>query len=369
MTANSTKMKIITVVGARPQFIKAAALSPHLALQQDIEELIVHTGQHFDRGMSDVFFDQLSIPDPYINLNIGGGSHGQNTGRMIEALEKVFLAESPSAVVVYGDTDSTLASAVAAAKLGILLAHVEAGLRSYRRAMPEEINRVLTDHASDILYAPCQSAVDHLRGEGIKSEKIVLSGDVMLDSVKNFLTLAKQQPSVLKKMGLQPAQYQLLTLHRKENVDDRESLNRILAGIGTFGFPTLFLMHPRTKKRIEEFDIALPACVRTEEPQGYLEMLSLIQGASAVLTDSGGLQKEAYFLGLPCITLREETEWKELVEAGANVLTGSNTRMIIEALSSFREINLPKNIYGDGRAGSSIATDLAARLRSNREQR
>jgi UDP-GlcNAc3NAcA epimerase len=362
MIATPSQKKIITVVGARPQFIKAAALSPHLAALPDLQEQIVHTGQHFDPGMSDVFFDELGIPSPYLNLNIGGGSHGQNTGRMIEALERVFIDESPDAVLVFGDTDSTLAAAIAAAKLGIVLAHVEAGLRSYRRAMPEEINRVLTDHAADILYAPSQTAVDHLRQEGIHPNKIVMSGDVMQDSVRNFVELAHKRSTVLQTLKLEPGQYQLMTLHRKENVDDPAALNRILRGVAAAGKPTVFLVHPRTAKRIDEFGITLPDCIRTTPPQGYLEMLALIQSSSVVLTDSGGLQKEAYFLNKPCITLRDETEWRELVDAGANVLTGSDTHRIAQALTEVNLIAMPQGIYGHGKASEVIALDLRARL-------
>lgn len=362
MADASPNFKIITIVGARPQFVKAAALSPRLMETGQIEELIVHTGQHFDRSMSDVFFEEMNIPQPHVNLGIGGGSHGQNTGRMIEALERVFVEESPQAVLVYGDTDSTLAASIAASKLGVPLAHVEAGLRSYRRAMPEEINRVLTDHVSDILYAPCKSAIDHLVLEGIAREKVVNAGDVMLDVVKRFVGIANERSTILESLGLTPGRFQLMTLHRKENVDDKQSLLRIFEGIQAAQEDTLFLIHPRTAKRMDEFGIAVPSCIRTVDPLGYLDMLKLIQASKLVLTDSGGLQKEAYFLGKPCVTLREETEWTELVDAGVNVLTGSDSQLIAEALRINNHGDMSEGIYGSGDAAGFIARDLITRI-------
>lgn len=357
--------KIFTVVGARPQFVKAAALSKHLKTVDGIQEHIVHTGQHFDYGMSDIFFSELGIPTPLINLNIGGGSHGQNTGRMIESLEKVFVDHRPDAVLVFGDTDSTLAAAIAASKLGIVLAHVEAGLRSYRRAMPEEINRVLTDHASDILYAPSPSAVSQLIKEGIRPEKIVLSGDVMLDAVRHYAEQAKRRTDILSRIGLADKPYKLMTLHRKENVDDPGTLTDIFRGLEDLDEQIVFLVHPRTSKKIAEFKILLPSCILQIEPVGYLDMLALLAGCSAVLTDSGGLQKEAYFLGKRCITLREETEWAELIEVGANVLVGSSPEMIRRALDEPTSPMKNLEIYGKGNACELIADDLLNRLATN----
>lgn len=362
MAKEHVELKVITVVGARPQFVKAAALSPQLASVGRIKELIIHTGQHFDRSMSDIFFEEMNIPDPYRNLGIGGGSHGQNTGRMIEGIEQVLIEEAPDAVLVYGDTDSTLAAAVAAAKLGLPLAHVEAGLRSYRRAMPEEINRVLTDHVSDALYAPSESAVKNLVSEGISTEKIVQSGDVMLDVVRRFTAVANERSDIIDRLGLHDVEFQLMTLHRKENVDDRAALSRIFEGVAEARRTTLFLIHPRTSKRLLEFGIHVPQCIRMVDPVGYLDMLELIQSSRLVLTDSGGLQKEAYFLDKPCVTLREETEWKELVDAGVNVLAGSNPALISAALRTSKWPASSNGIYGDGNAARFIAEDLFARL-------
>lgn len=362
MANEGSKLKVVTIVGARPQFVKAAALSPQLKLTGGISELIVHTGQHFDHSMSDIFFEEMSIPAPHRNLGIGGGTHGQNTGRMIEGIEQILLEESPDAVLVYGDTDSTLAAAIATSKLGLPLAHVEAGLRSHRRAMPEEINRVLTDHVSDVLYAPSQSAVDNLGREGVSANKIVNAGDVMLDVVKRFITLAKERSSILEKLQLRAGAFQLMTLHRKENVDDRVALQRIFAGIEAADTDTVFLIHPRTSKRLNEFQIPVPSCVRMTDPVGYLDMLRLIEASRLVLTDSGGLQKEAYFLDRPCVTLREETEWNELVDAGVNVLTGSDPDLIAAALRTSNWTAASNGIYGSGHAARTIAEDLLARL-------
>jgi UDP-GlcNAc3NAcA epimerase len=355
--------QVLTVVGARPQFVKAAALSPCLQATGIIEESIVHTGQHFDHAMSDVFFEEMGIPSPTVNLGIGGGTHGQNTGRMIEALEKVMMKKRPDAVLIYGDTDSTLATAIAASKLGLCLVHIEAGLRSFRRAMPEEINRVLTDHVSDILYAPSRHAVELLAKEGIKDTKVVNAGDVMFDVVKRFSAVAMERSSILKRLGLHPLQYQVLTLHRKENVDDRMTLMRVLDAVGAGALPTVFLVHPRTAKMLSEFRLVVPKNIRLIEPVGYLDMLRLVQDCKVVLTDSGGLQKEAYFVGRPCITLRDETEWIELVEIGVNRLTGTDPGRITKAIAEMVEFGeMPEGVYGDGNAAKWIAQDLAARL-------
>lgn len=359
-----TSFTVLTVVGARPQFVKAAALSPWLRATGFIEESIVHTGQHFDHAMSDVFFHEMGIPNPTVNLGIGGGTHGQNTGRMIEGLERVFMERQPDAVLVYGDTDSTLAAAVAASKLGLRLAHVEAGLRSFRRAMPEEINRVLTDHVSDVLYAPSSRAVELLAKEGIVGEKVVNAGDVMFDVVKRFSSLAQERSDVLERLGVNSQGYQLLTLHRKENVDDPALLRRVLDAIGEAAQPTVFLVHPRTAKMLAEFQIQVSPLIQLVDPVGYLDMIRLIQNCSLVLTDSGGLQKEAYFLGRPCITLRDETEWTELVDIGANMLVGTDPARITQALESMKIMDdVPGGIYGQGHAAETIALDLLARLK------
>lgn len=359
--------QVITVVGARPQFVKAAALSPCLRATGLIEETIVHTGQHFDHAMSDIFFQEMGIPRPAENLGVGGGTHGQNTGRMIEGLEKIFLERKPDAVLVYGDTDSTLAAAVAASKLGLRLAHVEAGLRSFRRAMPEEINRVLTDHVSDILYAPSEQAVKLLAREGISGGQVVNTGDVMFDVVKRFSSLAQERSDVLERFGLYSQEYNLLTLHRKENVDDPDVLRRVLDAIGKTTQSTIFLVHPRTAKMLSQFQIKVPSRILLVEPVGYLDMLRLIQNCSLVLTDSGGLQKEAYFLGRPCITLRDETEWTELLDIGANTLVGTDSIRIAEALEAMKRLDgVQSGVYGEGQAAEAIAKDLLMRLKDEK---
>ena len=357
-------LKLLTVVGARPQFVKAAALSPPLGRQMGVSEMIVHTGQHFDANMSDVFFTEMSIPEPRANLGIGGGTHGQNTGRMIEAIEAILLAEKPDAVIVFGDTDSTLAAAVATSKLAIPLAHIEAGLRSYRRTMPEEINRVVTDHLANYLYAPSAASADNLRREGIPGDRVVNSGDVMFDVVKLFTPIAKARSNVLDRLKLGTGSYNFMTLHRKENTDDRQTLRRILAGIAQSPVPVVFPIHPRTAKRMTEFGLAMPPVVVSIEPQGYLDTLCLEAGSRLIMTDSGGVQKEAYFHGVPCITLRDETEWTELVDCGANHLAGSDTDLIVSLLDRNDRIAVDPTIYGDGHAAERIVADLLVRLRS-----
>lgn len=355
-------LKIVTVVGARPQFVKAAALSPCFRRQPGIEEKLVHTGQHFDANMSDIFFDEMGIPRPDFNLGIGGGTHGQNTGRMIEAIEGVLLAEKPNLVLVFGDTDSTLAAAISAAKLAIPLAHVEAGLRSHRRHMPEEINRVLTDRLADVLYAPSASSCANLRREGIANERIVDVGDVMHDVVRIFTDRAKQNAHILESLALAPREFNLMTLHRKENTDDRERLASILDGVSGSTLPVVLPLHPRTAKRIAEHGLSLPSVIRVIEPLGYLDTLRLESAANMILTDSGGVQKEAYFHGVPCVTLRDETEWTELVEVGANVLTGADAVRIRCALSAPPSRPSSADVYGDGFTAERILQDLISRL-------
>lgn len=312
-------MKILTVVGARPQFIKAAVVSRELRARPSLREVLVHTGQHYDDSMSKVFFEQLGLPEADINLGIGSGSHGAQTGRMLEALEQVLLKETPDWVLVYGDTNSTLAGALVAAKLGLPLAHVEAGLRSFQRAMPEEINRVLTDRVSDLLFAPTETAVANLKREGVDSAKVRLVGDVMFDAALEYVGRA-DRAGLLKSFGVGEKDFILVTIHRAENTDDGKRLVAILDGLGKVAAKTriLFPLHPRTKAALEREGLlqrarAMMSCV---EPLGYVEMLGLERAASAVITDSGGVQKEAFFLGTPCLILRPTTEWVELVEQG-----------------------------------------------------
>jgi UDP-GlcNAc3NAcA epimerase len=359
---NVNKIKIVTIVGARPQFVKAAVVSRALAAYPGIEEVLIHTGQHFDSNMSDVFFTEMAIPAPRYNLQIGGGSHGENTGRMIEQLEKILVGEQPQAVLLYGDTDSTLAGAIAAAKLVIPLVHIESGLRSYRRGMPEEINRIVTDRLADVLYTPSEVAVANLMREGVASERVRNTGDVMYDAVLLFKDIARERSTMMAALGLTQDGFSLLTLHRKENTDDPVALAAIFAALGASGRPIVFPVHPRTRKRIAEQQVAIPANVTMIDPLGYFDTLALLQGAALLLTDSGGMQKEAYFLDRRCITLRDETEWVELVDCGANVLTGADPARISAALEPRIAPTVAQGIYGNGDASAVIAADLWSRF-------
>ncbi len=352
-------MKIITVIGARPQFIKAAVVSRKLREHKGAEEVIIHTGQHFDANMSDVFFDDLDIPAPNYHLGIGGGTHGKNTGRMIEAIEAVLLKEQADWLLVYGDTDSTLAGALAAVKLHIPVAHVEAGLRSFNRAMPEEINRILTDHTSDKLFAPTETAVSNLAAEGIVGNKVLNVGDVMYDAALYYGEKAEQSSKILAQLELSPKSYILATLHRQENVDDRIRLANILQGFAASDIPIVMPLHPRTRKRLQEFGLTLPSAVKIIDPVGYLDMVMLEKYAALIATDSGGVQKEAYFHKVPCITLREETEWVELVKCGANQLAGADADKIAALLNVQVDQNCFANsLYGVGSTGDAIVNKL-----------
>jgi len=317
-------MKTISIVGARPQFIKAAAVSRVLQKTQGVREVLVHTGQHYDANMSEVFFEELEIPRPDYNLGIGSATHGAQTGRMLEAIEEVLLREKPDWVLVYGDTNSTLAGALAAVKLHIPVAHIEAGLRSFNRRMPEEINRVLTDHASDILFAPTKAAVENLRREGISEEQIQLVGDVMYDAALYYGKKAECQSQSLNRLGLKPKEYILATIHRAENTDDPRRLRAIFEGLAEVDqeMKVVLPLHPRTRVVLVEvglYDkVARSVCLI--EPVGYLDMVMLEKNARAIATDSGGVQKEAFFHRVPCLTLREETEWVELVDLGWNCI-------------------------------------------------
>lgn len=348
-------MKIMTVIGARPQFVKAAALSRAFDEHRpDICEVLVHTGQHYDTNMSQVFFDELQIPRPQYNLGIGGGTHGQNTGRMLESLEALAMDISPDWVVVFGDTDSTLAGALVAAKLHIPIAHVEAGLRSFNRRMPEEINRVLTDHISDLLFAPSEASRSNLLQEGVDADKIDVFGDVMYD-VALYYTDRARRPDWFTKSNLEENAFALCTIHRAENTDQIDSLRGILGGLASSPVPVVLPLHPRTRGRVADAGLEWPENVWVTDPVGYLEMVWLESHCSFVLTDSGGVQKEAYFHGKPCITLREETEWVELVERGWNRLAGSDASRIAECLNS---ITLPEHapeLYGQGDAAVRMA--------------
>ncbi|MEJ5197355.1 MAG: UDP-N-acetylglucosamine 2-epimerase (non-hydrolyzing) [Anaerolineae bacterium] len=347
-------MKVVTVVGARPQFIKAAPVCKALRAAGH-SEYLVHTGQHYDYGMSQVFFDELDIPQPDINLEVGSGSHGRQTGEMLIRLEEVLLAEKPDRVLVYGDTNSTLAGALAAAKLHIPVAHVEAGLRSFNREMPEEHNRVLTDHIADLLFCPTQTAVDNLRNEGI-TRGVHLVGDTMYDAVLQFAALARTRSTILARLGLQPKRYLLATVHRPYNTDDPVNLRSILEAFAELEEPVIFPVHPRTRQRMEALNVRTleRSNVQMIEPVGYLDMLALEQHARLILTDSGGIQKEAYWLGVPCVTLRTETEWVETVAAGWNVVVGADRARIVAAVRSLVAPAVRPLSYGDGRAAGQI---------------
>jgi UDP-GlcNAc3NAcA epimerase len=350
-------MKIATIVGARPQFIKAAVVSRALRRREGVKEIIIHTGQHYDDNMSTVFFEELEIPKPDINLGIGGGTHGENTGRMIEAIEKALKEIKPDKLLVYGDTDSTVAGALAAAKLHIPVAHVEAGLRSFNRRMPEEINRIVTDHISDLLFAPTENARTQLLREGIASESIHLVGDVMYDASLFYRSRARE-PVWAQELDLKQGEFVLATVHRAENTDNPARLNSILEGLGSAGRPVVLPLHPRTRARIESFAIRLPQSMHPVDPVGYLEMQWLQRHCRIIATDSGGMQKEAFFHGKPCVTLREETEWVELVQAGWNSLVGTDSNKISSGLQEMTEPRDPPMLYGTGVSAEAVTKAL-----------
>lgn len=350
-------MKLLSVIGARPQFIKSAPLSRKI--RERHEEILVHTGQHYDRNMSEIFFSELGIPEPDYNLGVGSASHGEQTGRMLIELEKVLLSERPQLVLVYGDTNSTIAGALAASKLHIPVAHVEAGLRSFDRSMPEEINRVLTDHISDLLFCPTDTAVLNLRAEGI-SNGVYNVGDVMADAVLHNRAIAEERSTVFDDLNLQDREYLLVTVHRPSNTDSETNLLSIVNALIDCGEKVVFPVHPRTEKFLKQYGLwgkAEESLILTP-PLSYLDMLHLVAHTKKVLTDSGGLQKEAYILGVPCITLRETTEWVETVEAGWNVLVGADYGKIMDTVSEFEGAKERPAFFGAGDASSRIAEIL-----------
>ncbi len=351
-------MKIVTVVGARPQFIKAAPVGRALR-DAGHREVLVHTGQHYDDVMAEVFFRELEIPQPDFNLEVGSGSHGVQTGRMLERLEDVLVSERPDWVLIYGDTNSTLAGALAACKLNIPVAHVEAGMRSYNRVMPEEINRVLSDHVSRLLFCPTKTSAENLRREGI-TEGVHQVGDVMYDALLMFRPIADRRSRILDDLELAAGTYGLLTAHRAETVDSEERLRTLLKAIMELDLPIVFPVHPRTRKRIEGLGLIdrLPATWKVVSPVGYLDMLRLESQARVILTDSGGVQREAFFLGIPSVILRGETEWPELVEYGASVLAGSDFDAIrIDGDDAGQRID-PGVLFGLGDASVRIVKEL-----------
>jgi len=358
-------MKLVSIVGARPQIIKAAAVSraivEHNKKQPDLAiiEIIVHTGQHYDDNMSQVFFEELDIPNPDYNLEVGSASHGEQTGKMLQKIEAVLVEEKPNCCLVYGDTNSTVAGALAAAKLHIPVAHVEAGLRSFNRRMPEEINRVVTDHVSELLFCPTQTAIDNLAKEGI-SAGVHKVGDVMYDCILFYTKKTKPiEKEMLERLGIKPKSYYLVTVHRAENTDDGARLANIfeaLNEIATEDRPVILPLHPRTVKYARKHSVEIVNCVKVIQPVSYLEMIFLENNARLILTDSGGVQKEAYWLSVPCITLRDETEWVETVKSGWNILVGADKERIIDGVRrDHKPYDVsPRSIYGDGDAANRI---------------
>jgi UDP-GlcNAc3NAcA epimerase len=360
-------MKLVTVIGARPQFIKAAPVSRALRAHGGIQEFLLHTGQHYDANMSQVFFDELEIPRPDLDLQVGSGSHAEQTARMLTGIEAALLREKPDRVLVYGDTNSTLAGALAAAKLQLPVAHVEAGLRSFNPRMPEEINRVLTDHCADLLLAPTRAAVANLRREGVPDERIALVGDVMYDAALFYAERAAQRSRILSDLALEPGRYVLATVHRAENTDVPGRLAAILEGLGEIAReePVVLPLHPRTRARIGSASQSALRRLRVIDPVGYLDMVLLERHAALIATDSGGVQKEAYFHGVPCVTLRDETEWVELVELGWNRLAPPTSAAAVAApiraaLGAPRPEPDAARPYGHGHAAEAIRDVLVA---------
>ena len=346
-------MKIASVVGARPNFIKCAPLSREIRKVHN--EIIIHTGQHYDYEMNKVFFDELKIPEPDYHLGVGSGNHGEQTGEMLKRTEEVLMNEEPDFVFVFGDTNSTLAGALAASKLHIKVGHIEAGLRSYDKSMPEEINRVLTDHCSDILFCPTETSVENLKREGV-TNGVYLTGDVMVDALKGNIGIAEKKATILNELDLKPKGYCLATVHRAENTDDFNKLKSIVdafCAIENLVFPC----HPRTEKYLKDYGLwdRLIEKVRVIKPVGYLDMLVLEKNAKKILTDSGGVQKEAYIFKVPCITLRDTTEWIETVEDGWNVLVGANKEKIVKMSNEFEPKGKQRNVFGEGNASEKIA--------------
>lgn len=357
--------KILTILGARPQFVKAAVLSRVIQENHEIEEVIVHTGQHYDANMSEVFFNEMEIPMPKYNLQVNGLGHGAMTGQMLEKIETILMEEKPDAVVVYGDTNSTIAGALAAKKLHIKVVHIEAGLRSYNMAMPEEINRILTDRISDLLCCPTDTAVKNLNNEGFANMpiEIVKTGDIMKDAVEYYSRTSQDKSSIISDLNLESGKFVLATIHRQENTDDPEKLKSIFAGLDSVNEkqPVILPLHPRTKKMMAQHSIQ--SNIRFIDPVGYFSMMELLKHCSMVVTDSGGLQKEAFFHKKHCIIARDETEWIELVENGFAMIVGSDNDKIIEAFNQFSEskMSFVKDLYGSN-VGLEIHKSIASIL-------
>jgi UDP-GlcNAc3NAcA epimerase len=386
-SCNMSKKRILTVIGARPQIIKAAALSRAIQAQfaSQLEEILVHTGQHYDENMSAVFFEELGIPLPHYNLAVGSGSHGHMTAAMLSGIEDILIKEQPSAVVIYGDTNSTIAAALAAAKIHIPVVHIEAGLRSFHKAMPEEINRIAADHMSTLLFVPTKAGMANLAKEGfdlevqgkatIDTPHVYHCGDIMYDNSLYFAALSKEKSLLLRQLELTPEQYILCTIHRDSNTDDPIALQGIFEALLTLidqtGLSVVLPIHPRTKNKIETLlsvafqeRIAAQDKLQITAPAGFLDMIALEQNARLIVTDSGGVQKEAYFFAKPCVILREQTEWVEVVEAGAAILTGANQEKILDAATELlsRTIQTRSDIFGDGYAATFICQKILTTL-------
>ena len=355
-------MKVLTVIGARPQFIKAAALSRIIKNTDGISEVILHTGQHFDSNMSEVFFDEMQIPKPDLNLGINSLRHGAMTGRMLEGIENCCVSEKPDVLLVYGDTNSTLAGALAAKKLGIKVAHVEAGLRSFNMKMPEEINRILTDRISDYLFCPTKTAVENLQNEGVEQQPdstVYFTGDVMYD-VSLYYAKSAEPSADIRSLAASSERFCLATIHREENTDDPERLQSIISALNGIHEEQAIIcpLHPRTRSKLP--DLKEVPRFKVIDPVGYFDILHLIQNCSIVLTDSGGLQKESYFFGKPCITLRDQTEWVELPETGTNIIAGADRDVILNSFGQLRDNTFQPSteLFGDGTAANKIIDKL-----------
>jgi UDP-GlcNAc3NAcA epimerase len=357
-------VKILTVIGARPQFIKASAISRSISRHKDVTEVIVHTGQHFDPNMSAIFFEEMEIPQPKYNLEIHSVGHGAMTGRMLEGIEKIIQDEKPDYVLVYGDTNSTLAGALAAKKLHVKVAHIEAGLRSYDMQMPEEVNRILTDRISDFLFCPTDAAIENLKKEGFGhfDTTVIKTGDVMYDSAFYYAALAKRKSTILEDLKLTPGKYVLATIHRQENTDNLNNLKHIIAALNEINETQRVVvpLHPRSKNILQKNDLA-PAFTIID-PVGYLDMVQLISSSSLIITDSGGLQKEAFFFHKNCVTMREQTEWVELVDNGFNMIAGTDTEKIVSCyktmITKLNDFSI--NLYGTGKSAEEIIDTLIA---------
>lgn len=361
-------MKIASVVGARPNFVKLAPVSREL--RKRFDEVIIHTGQHYNYEMDKVFFDDMGIPAPNYHLGVGSGNHGYQTGEMLRKIEEILLDERPDAVLVFGDTNSTLAGALAATKLHIKVAHIEAGLRSYNRRMPEEINRVLVDHCSDLLLCPTRTAVENLLKEGV-TQGVCLTGDVMVDAQRDCALIAEKRSRVLEELGLKTKKYYLTTIHRAENTDDPQRLKNIVEALEEIG-DVVFPCHPRSEKYLKQLSIWEGLVARSRvtiiKPVGYLDMIMLEKNARKILTDSGGVQKEAYLLGVPCITLRDETEWVETVEDGWNVIAGADRKKIVDLARNFEPKGRQKDVFGTGDASIRTAECIAEMVMESGER-